>query len=198
MNYIEMFGYLGSLLVLLSFLMTSVFKLRIVNTAGSIIFCIYAVIIKSYPTAVMNFCLVLINIRFLWKMSKMGKEYELVKTDVSDLYLQYLLNKYHDDILSCFPGISFDFSSANKSYIIDCNGKPVGISLGHEENGLLDLALDYSIPEYRDFSIGSFLFANLPSDGIKKVSYSGPTEHHLDYLKRFDFRKKENFYEKEL
>ena len=58
---IEAVGYLGSFLVLVSFLMTSVVKLRIVNTIGSLIFMIYALIIKSYPTAVMNACLVLIN-----------------------------------------------------------------------------------------------------------------------------------------
>ena len=70
---IEAFGYLGSLLVLVSMLMTSVVKLRIINTIGSVIFTIYAFIIRSYPTALMNFCLVLINLRFLWKMSRMGK-----------------------------------------------------------------------------------------------------------------------------
>ena len=70
---IELFGYLGSTLVLVSMLMTSVVKLRIINTIGSVIFTIYALIIKSYPTAFMNFCLVLINLRFLWKMSKTEK-----------------------------------------------------------------------------------------------------------------------------
>ena len=45
---IEAVGYLGSFLVLVSFLMTSVVKLRIVNTIGSLIFMIYALIIKSY------------------------------------------------------------------------------------------------------------------------------------------------------
>ena len=39
---IEMIGYLGSLLVLVSFVMTSVFKLRIVNSIGSFIFMVYA------------------------------------------------------------------------------------------------------------------------------------------------------------
>ena len=68
---IEAVGYLGSLLVLVSMLMTSVFKLRVINTIGSCIFTVYALIIHSYPTALMNFCLVLINLHFLWKMSRM-------------------------------------------------------------------------------------------------------------------------------
>ena len=52
---IEAVGYLGSALVLVSFLMSSVVKLRVVNTVGSLIFTVYALIIRSYPTAVMNF-----------------------------------------------------------------------------------------------------------------------------------------------
>ena len=61
---IEAFGYLGSFLVLVSMLMTSVVKLRIINTIGSLIFTVYAFIIKSYPTAFMNLCLVLINVHY--------------------------------------------------------------------------------------------------------------------------------------
>ena len=67
---IEMIGYTGSFLVLVSFLMVSVVKLRIVNSIGSLIFMIYALIIKSYPTAIMNFCLILINLYYLYKTSK--------------------------------------------------------------------------------------------------------------------------------
>ncbi|WP_191015211.1 YgjV family protein [Treponema zioleckii] len=62
MNFIELFGYLGSFLVILSMLMNSMTKLRIINTAGCIICVIYALIIKSYPVAVMNGALAIINI----------------------------------------------------------------------------------------------------------------------------------------
>ena len=64
----EIIGYVGSALVLVSFLMASVVKLRIVNSVGSLIFAVYALLIKSYPTMVMNICLVLINLYYLWKL----------------------------------------------------------------------------------------------------------------------------------
>lgn len=67
---IEMFGYLGSFLVVVSMLMTSVKRLRIMNSIGAGLFAIYAVIIHSYPTALMNSCLVLINIYNLAKMRR--------------------------------------------------------------------------------------------------------------------------------
>ena len=45
---LELIGYTGSLLVIVSMLMTSVVKLRVINTIGSVIFCGYALAIHSY------------------------------------------------------------------------------------------------------------------------------------------------------
>ena len=95
---IEAVGYLGSFLVLVSFLMTSVVKLRIVNTIGSVIFMIYAVIIHSYPTAVMNFFLVLINLHFLWKSRKPDEQLDLIRLEKDDRLLKYLLEYYDKDM----------------------------------------------------------------------------------------------------
>ncbi|MDO4174140.1 MAG: YgjV family protein [Eubacteriales bacterium] len=67
---IELVGYVGSILVVVSMLMTSVIRLRVVNSIGAGIFTVYAWIIQSYPTALMNFCLVVINIYHLARMYK--------------------------------------------------------------------------------------------------------------------------------
>jgi hypothetical protein len=196
---IEAFGYLGSLLVLVSMLMTSVVKLRIINTIGSVIFTIYAFIIKSYPTALMNFCLVLINLRFLWKMSRMDKEYEIVECDRNDVLLKYLVDHYRNDISKIFPGIDLNLRQIDRAYVVLCQGKPVGITLGNaEDDDTLDLKLDYTIPEFRDFSIGSFLFDYLKKKDVRKVVYKGPDENHLAYLNNQGFVKKGNSYIKNL
>lgn len=196
---IEAFGYLGSLLVLVSMLMTSVVKLRIINTIGSVIFTIYAFIIKSYPTALMNFCLVLINLRFLWKMSRMDKEYEIVECDRNDVLLRYLVDHYRSDINKIFPGIDLNLRQIDRAYVVLCQGKPVGITLGNaEDDDTLDLKLDYTIPEFRDFSIGSFLFDYLKKKDVRKVVYKGPDENHLAYLNNQGFVKKGNSYIKNL
>ena len=69
---IELVGYLGSVLVVVSMLMTSVVRLRVINSVGAGIFTVYALIIQSYPTALMNFCLVVINIYNLIRISRSG------------------------------------------------------------------------------------------------------------------------------
>ncbi len=67
---LEMVGYLSSVLILISFLMSSVVKLRIVNSVGTSIFTVYAFLTKSYPTAMLNMCLVAINVYYLYRYMK--------------------------------------------------------------------------------------------------------------------------------
>ena len=195
---IEAVGYLGSLLVLISFLMTSVMKLRIVNTVGSVIFTIYALIIRSYPTAIMNVFIILINIRFLLKMKDHDKEYELTRVNADDEYLRHLLGHYKDDIDKCFPGISYDLNACNACYIVSHDGKPTGITLTQSSGGEVEFLLDYTIPEYRDFSIGSFLFDKLKEEGLNRIIYRGPAENHLVYLDRFGFVREDDHFIKNL
>ena len=88
---VEMVGYLGSALVVASMLMSSVVKLRVINTIGSGIFAFYALIIHSYPTALMNVCLVGINVYNLIKLNQKDKSYDLVDGAQGEGFLRYLL-----------------------------------------------------------------------------------------------------------
>ncbi|MGB0882192.1 MAG: uroporphyrinogen decarboxylase [Vicingaceae bacterium] len=62
----EIIGYLASLVVLLSFLMKDVTKLRMVNTVGCLLFIAYGILLKfSIPIIVTNAAIVTINVVFL-------------------------------------------------------------------------------------------------------------------------------------
>ncbi len=58
---LEIFGYLGTALVLLSFLMKDIKWLRIFNMAGGAISLIYAIIVNTMPVVVLNASLIAIN-----------------------------------------------------------------------------------------------------------------------------------------
>ena len=85
---IELIGYFGSLLVVVSMLMTSVMKLRIINTIGSTIFTCYALVIHSYPTAVMNMALIVINIVNMRKLAAGADNYDVIEVSAEDVYLK--------------------------------------------------------------------------------------------------------------
>lgn len=62
MDYKEWLGYIASLIVLISLLMSSVKKLRWINLLGSLTFAVYGFLINALPVAVMNAGIVGINI----------------------------------------------------------------------------------------------------------------------------------------
>ena len=103
---IEIIGYLGSALVVASMLMSSVVKLRVINTIGSGIFAAYALMIHSYPTALMNVCLVGINIYNLVKLTQKEQNYDLIDAAQGEGLLRYLLDHYREDIQAYFPSFS--------------------------------------------------------------------------------------------
>ena len=58
---LELFGYFGTALVLLSFVMRDIKWLRAVNMAGGFISLIYAICVNTMPVVVLNCSLILIN-----------------------------------------------------------------------------------------------------------------------------------------
>lgn len=197
---IELFGYLGSILVVISMLMTSVKRLRIINTTGSVIFAIYALIIRSYPTAFMNFCLVAINLYQLYQLGKKERHFRLLPGEASTGMVYHLLNYYHKDIQHFFPeadpaeGVACDVA-----YLVACDAVPAGLFLGsREEDGTVDVLLDYSLPAYRDCSVGEFLYAHLPEQGVRRLKFKGKSVDHESYLLKMGFTKTEDGFVREL
>ncbi|MDE6817507.1 MAG: YgjV family protein [Lachnospiraceae bacterium] len=196
---IEMIGYLGSVLVLISFLMSSVVKLRVINAVGSLVFAGYALIIHSYPTALMNFCLVGINIYYLVRLRHPDRQYTLMRETGDGGMLTGFLDYYRGDIENCFPGIRIDRQEADAAYLICHNMTPAGVLLGRErERGTLEILLDYSTPEYRDCSVGKYLYGRLQEQGFCRLVFPGEPGKHEDYLKRMGFVREDSAYVKSL
>lgn len=193
---IEAIGYIGSALVLVSFLMSSVVKLRIVNTIGSLIFAIYALIIKSYPTAIMNICLVCINLYYLWKLRHKDSSYRMLELQPGEAFVQDFLKSHAEDISKFFPNRSPNEMQANRVYMVFHGSEPAGIMIGQQEDGAMDVLLDYSTGAYRDCSVGKFLLANLNKPML--LRYCDAEETHLHYLKSLGFVEKNGVWEKQL
>ena len=197
---IELFGYLGSALVVISMLLTSVKKLRIVNTTGSVIFAIYALIIHSYPTAVMNFCLVAINVYQLHKLSAVKSHYRLLEGKTDGPLVTDLITYYLHDIQHFFP--DFDLETAhrcNAVYLVMLDISPIGILVGNRiDADTIDIKADYSLPAYRDLSVGKFLYGVLPGKGIRRLLFRVSSVDHVLYMKRMGFVQTAEGYEKVL
>ena len=60
--FLEIFGYIGSGLILLSMMMTSVEKLRWFNISGSVISMIYGAVMGTWPVVFLNVGTISINV----------------------------------------------------------------------------------------------------------------------------------------
>lgn len=65
---IEWVGYAASTFIVISLMMTSVIRLRIINTIGCILFVIYGITVGAYPIVVSNAAIIIINSYYLIKM----------------------------------------------------------------------------------------------------------------------------------
>lgn len=196
---LELVGYFASLLVLISLLMASALKLRIINSIGSFIFAIYALLIHSYPTAVMNFCLVFIDIYFLVKLLRPKRLFSCKKAAAKESVVEYLLEYYHDDILYYFQDFDFNTYDDHTIYLVFAGAIPSGIFIAnYKEDGTLNVLLDYATPDYRDCSVSTYLYGELVKIGINQLITHSSTPAHTQYLLSMGYSKNNNVFVKNL
>lgn len=186
---IEIYGYIGTVLVVVSMIMSSLVKLRIVNTIGSIVSGTYSLIIGSYPMVLMNGAIIIINLWGLRSLLGTKQKYDMVRTNDGDASLTYFLNYYLSDIQVYFPEFSVDNPQADTVFFTYCSGEMAGVLLGSlGEDGALTVTLDYTTPKYRDCSIGKHMFAVLPQDGVHQLVVENPSEKHKPYLEKTGYQ----------
>ncbi len=185
--YIELFGYLGSTLVVVSMLMASVVKLRVINMIGSVISATYAFIIGSFPLALMNLCLIAINAYNLVRLLRVKNHYDLIETTAEEGFVRYFLDRHEADIRHYFPEFCAQ-TAVGKAYVTCCNGNPAGVVLGCEAEDTLEVALDYTTHTYRDCSVAAFLYPQLARKGWRALRFAGVcAPQHETYLKKMGF-----------
>ncbi|WP_078548910.1 YgjV family protein [Litchfieldia alkalitelluris] len=198
-NWLEWLGYLASLIVLISLLMSSIIKLRWINLIGSSLFSLYGFLIGALPVGLMNLGIALINIYYLVKIysASAKKEYFNILSIESDSeYLNHFLNFYKEGLKKFADLSKIKANTYDVSFYILRNMVPAGVFLGskHDEN-TLKVELDFVIPEYRDFKIGEFVYEDSKDYFLDKgynrlISYSSVDEH-IVYLRKMGFKEKE-------
>jgi hypothetical protein len=185
---LELIGYVSSVLILISLLMTSVVKFRVINGVGSLIFTVYAILIHSYPTAVLNACLVAVDVWFLVKVLRSKVSYSVSAVSMDESAVSRFLALYAEDISHFFPEWEKQLPSADRVFIVYDEMTIAGILAGKMEGqGELLALLDYSAPKYRDCSVGKYLYAALAQKGFQRLKTGTQVEKHARYLRKMGF-----------
>lgn len=190
---IELIGYLASALVVLSLIMSSVLRLRIIGLTGAVVFATYGALIGSVPVMVTNGSIILVHGYHLTQILRARASdsyFEVVRWPVFGTYLPRFLDFHRDDIARSQPG--FDgLHDDHLAWVILRDAEPVGLVLARlAEDGTAHIDLDYVRPEHRDLRAGQVFFGNgagLTSEGITRVTTDAETDLHRRYLIQMGF-----------
>ena len=134
--------------------------------------------------------LVLINLYYLIRLRKSDRNYDFIEGKPGESLVQYMINFYHTDIQKYFPIFKEKQPECDTAYVICKDAAPAGLFLGNKRGkGELEVLLDYSVPAYRDCSVGNYLYSKLKDQGIRKMIFTGTPGPHESYLQTMGFEK---------
>jgi hypothetical protein len=189
---VELIGYLASGLIVLSLLMASVLKLRVINLIGAVVFTAYGVLIGSTPVIVTNAAIVLIDVYYLVLMLRDRSRdtyFEVLEVDPASPLLRRFVEHYRRDIANSQPSFT-GVRDDHLAWMVLREAIPVGVVLACPEGTEARIELDYVVPAHRDFTPGSVLYGEsgvFRDRGLTSVSTTGDTDLHRSYLEQMDF-----------
>ncbi|MEZ7891983.1 MAG: hypothetical protein QMC67_09550 [Candidatus Wallbacteria bacterium] len=195
--YIEWLGYLASVIIAVSLLMSSIIKLRWLNLIGAFMISFYGFYLGAMPVGVLNFIVGLIDIYYLYKIYSEKEYFKVLEIKKDDKYLKSFLEYYRSDIKKFFPEFNFDCcdNPNTVSFYILRNMVTAGVFMGEKLNdGTLMVKMDFATPEYRDFKIGHYIYIEnekfFAHIGYKRFSAVTSNPKHESYLKLMGFTPK--------
>ncbi|MBT8211801.1 MAG: YgjV family protein [Acidimicrobiia bacterium] len=188
---IELVGYAASGLIVVSLMMTSVVRLRLINLVGSSTFIVYGVLIESIPIVLTNGVIVVINVVFLYRAATSVEAYSLARLDPHGDVCAQFLAVHADDIAASFPGFSYAPDPGDLVCLISRDLHPASLFIARPDGTGASVLLDYATPRYRDLGPGRHLFRDrrdvFSEAGIELLVSHTSLPAHRSYLDKVGF-----------
>lgn len=164
MPALEVVGWLGSAVLVLSLAQTRVMRFRVLNAVSCAVLVGYNAAIAVWPMAAVNVVLLVINLVVIARLVRRrhdARVYEAVPIGVGEPFLRGLLERHAADIAAFNPDLPADvLSVAEHAFVVSTQDRVVGVVLSRRgaQPAEQEVLLDYVLPEYRDFTPGEFVF----------------------------------------
>ena len=195
---ISAIGYAASLLLAISLLVTNDLKFRWINTCGNICFLTYGILINAFPIILTNSILFLINLFYLVKIYKAKEDFELIEFKGGEKLVYKFLSFYKEDIHKYFPDYVHKENKNNLKFVVLRDLVIANIFIASlDDKGNAFVQLNYTVPKYRDYKVGRYIFNNerklLVSKGVRSLIYTSvPNKKHERFLRVMGFKKEDN------
>lgn len=198
LQFAPWFGYLASVLLAIGLLVNNDLKFRWLNTGGNIAFITYGIIIHAIPIILTNTILLSINLFYLYRIYNRKEKFELLEFSSGGILVDRFLSFYDKDIATFFPEFQRQQLEGNLNFVVLRDLVIANIfSAQLDASGNAGVIINYTVPKYRDYKVGTFIFDTekefLLSKGVKKVYYRNITNsNHRKFLIRTGFTNQEN------
>lgn len=189
-------GYLASILLAISLLVTNDIRFRWLNSFGSIAFILYGISIHAFPIILTNSLLLCINLIYLIKIYRATENFDLLEFKSNDLIIRKFLLFYKNDIQKYFPEYTIDEATNQIRFVVLRDLVIANIFVAQvDENGTAFVKINYTVEKFRDFKVGRFIFEKenkyLFEKGVKQIAYDTVTnKNHERFLKIMGFEKR--------
>jgi len=190
-------GYVASVLLALSLLVNNDLKFRWLNMFGCLSFIIYGILITAFPIILTNSILLLINAYYLIKTYSTKENFDLLEFTPGDKIITKFLQFYSKDIESYFPAYKLSGNDNDIRFVTLRDMVIANIFVAElSAEGVAYVKINYTVPKYRDYKVGTFIFQKensfLLGKGITKVVYNIVTnKEHAAFLKKMGFKKQD-------
>ncbi len=151
--YLEIFGYIGTALVIVSMLMTSIVKLRIINMCGGLISLIYAVCVNTWPVVVLNACLICINFVQTVRQLRGKEEVTLLPVGENDPTAKHLFGVWEKDAQKYYPDLNLEEINGEEVHILYVGAEAVGFFVGERDGEQHQAGMLYLKPTHRTIAM---------------------------------------------
>lgn len=191
-DILQWIGYIASVIIVISMMMSSIIKFRWINLVGALLFSIYGFLIHAIPVGILNGVIVLVDIYYLYLIYSKSEEFEILEINASSKYLIRFLKFHNEKIQTYCPGFSYQPDENTVSFFILRNMSVAGFFLAHRANlNELHVDLDYVLPEYKDFKNGKYVYFKLKQKfidaGYRSIVAEGNNQRYFKYLKKLGF-----------
>ena len=192
---IQAAGYLASVLLALSLLVTNDLKFRWLNTGGCLAFIVYGILIGAFPIILTNAILLVINLYSLYKIYSKTEDFDLLEFGIDATLIAKFLCFYEADIKTYFPRFQLKDADNDVRFVVLRDMVIANVFVAAvSEDGTGEVKFNYTVPQYRDYKVGRFIFEKenryLLSKGVRKLVYKEVyNKRHADFLKVMGFKK---------
>lgn len=203
-NWLSLFGWAGSALLIASLLQARVLRFRVLNLIAGLMLVAFNALLGVWPMVGMNLATSAINVYFIRQLVRARTEvggFQVVPVRSDNEYLAHILKVHAVDISRHQPDFTWDGIPREDRLpvLIQRGDETVGVVILSVQGERALVVLDYVTKRFRDFSPGEYVWREsglLTAHGIRTVVTSPSMLQ--PYYARLGFRPEGNSFVLEL